>query len=77
MVSARTGKDKPLGEHIVTELMPEGVGKSFAAKSGTLGKPREEFALKACEHINTWDDMTEHAKAVARRVYAFIKEHNA
>ncbi len=48
----------------------------FAAKSGTI-KQKIDFAIAATEEMNSFDDLSEEAKLLAKRIFSFIEKHNS
>lgn len=68
-------KDQPLGEFIDKTIFKEKCEKKYAAESGSI-KNKVHFCELACENITTFDDLTDEAKKLTKRIYDFIKLHN-
>lgn len=66
-------KNKAIGKFIESEV--NGLKRSYAAESGTI-KDKVNFAKKAVKYIESFDDLTDDAKALTKRIYKFIQENN-
>jgi len=73
--------EKYLGDFIEERVLKNGstrqtrLGRPYASKSGTI-KDKTNFAEKALEHIKFFDDMSDAAKDLAKRMYEFVAKMN-
>lgn len=66
-------------EKMGTYLSTIATGKSkdrFDSKSGTIGVPKRQFAQRAVSHMQKFEDLSEEAQTLTKKIYEFIKEKN-
>jgi len=66
-------KEKYLGEFIDANI--SGLTKNYAADSGTI-KNKVDFSKKAVEHLAHFNDLSDEAKELTKKIYAFIELNN-
>jgi len=66
-------KNEPLGEFIDKNI--KGLSRKYKAESGTI-KYKVEFAKAAVNQMNSFNDLTEEAKSLTKKLYEFIKSNN-
>lgn len=76
-VSASTYSQKPLGRFIAEKII---IGDrlrkgDYAAKSGTVTR-KKDFCAKAISSTKSYDDLSNPAKVLTEKVYAFIADSN-
>jgi AAA domain, putative AbiEii toxin, Type IV TA system len=69
-------KDELLGKYIDEDMFGGKPPRQFAADSGTL-KEKLSFAKKACNAMESWDDLTPSAQGLAKTIVKFIEGHNS
>ncbi|KAB2916599.1 MAG: AAA family ATPase [Bacteroidetes bacterium] len=70
-------KEKYLARYLETTFGNKVVGKAFIAESGTINtKYKLDLALAAKDNL-TWENMSEPAKELAKKIYKFIKKANS
>ncbi|MBC8045691.1 MAG: hypothetical protein H7Y00_02760, partial [Fimbriimonadaceae bacterium] len=67
-------KNKYLGEFIEDNIT--GLKRKYKANSGTL-KNKVNFCNKAINYINNFDDLSEEAQNLTKRIFEFIKLNNS
>lgn len=66
-------KDKPLGSFIDAKVA--GLKRSYGAESGTV-KDKVNFAKNAIKHLSHFNDLSDEAKDLTRKIYNFIRYNN-
>ncbi len=64
---------EPIGRLIQEKV--NGLKRNYAADSGTI-KNKIEFAKRAVEHLKSYDDLSDEAKILSEKIYAFIYKEN-
>jgi hypothetical protein len=69
--------NKPLGKFIENKCLPKEKRRtgSYAEPSGTL-TDKIGFCRRAIDAIKSWDDLSEPAQALTKRIYEFIASNN-
>lgn len=65
---------EPIGRLIQEKV--NGLKRAYAAESGTI-KNKVEFAKKAVEYLKNYDDLSDEAKILSEKIYAFIYKENS
>ncbi|MBE1446076.1 ATP-dependent nuclease [Paenibacillus sp. OAS669] len=68
-------KNKYLGKFIDNIIVNKRRKANYGQGSGTING-KVKFCQIAIKHIQVFDDLTDEAKELTRRIYMFIKEHN-
>ncbi|MBT3231747.1 MAG: hypothetical protein HN356_02940, partial [Calditrichaeota bacterium] len=70
----------PIGEFIENRISDSSQNSkrgSFKADSGALNKDKAVFARKAVGIMEDYDDLSEEAQKLCKKIYNFIKEVNS
>ena len=68
-------ENEPLGNFIEQKVGKKKKGGKFSEESGTITE-KGKFCDKAISHIKSFNDLTQEAGDLTKKIYAFIKTHN-